>query len=307
MCCAIQNRVPFLLCLTCRWSNLEPLAEEIENFIHSNEFAGATHIQLKNLSQEASGYLAASMLGERSIPRDAWQTLFRETGGQPLFIVEAVRTLVNADVVRQNVSGDWQWREFSQTLLSDDFSEVLYRRVATLPAVQQRVLEYACVFLSDFSFELLAAIWRGDELELLDVLDDLIEEGLLITYGEEERYQFSQELYRRAIYDRIQNVRRRLLHREIGNALEKTEQAEGLTEELADHFAAAEERDKAVKYTRLAGKKALEIQAYRQALRRFEAVRDWTSGRDGFFESQADAYRLFVRLCKCAVQLWSVQ
>ena len=279
---------PFLLCLTCRWSNLEPLAEEIENFIHSNEFSKATHIQLENLSQEASGYLATSMLGERSIPLDALQTLFRETGGQPLFVVEAVRTLVNADVVRQNVSGNWQWGEFLETLLSDDFSEVLYRRVATLPAVQQRVLEYACVFLSDFSFELLAAIWRGDELELLDVLDDLIAEGLLVACGEhEEQYRFSQALCRRAIYNRMQNVRRRLLHREIGNALEKTEDAEELTEELADHFAVPEEQDKAVKYMCLAGKKALEKHAYRQALRRFEAVRDLTT--NDAFESQADA------------------
>ena len=279
---------PFLLCLTCRWSNLEPLSAEIENFIHSNELAVATRIQLKNLPREEMGYLAASMLGERSIPSDALQTLFRETGGQPLFVVEAIRTLVNADVVRQNVSGDWQWREFPQTLLSDDISEVLYRRIATLPAVQQRVLEYACVFLSDFPFELLAAVWRGDELELLDVLDDLIAEGLLTACGEDEdQYRFSQELCRRAIYNRMQDVRRRLLHREIGNALEKTEHAEDLTEELADHFAAAGEQDKAVKYMRLSGKKALEVQAYRQARMRFEAVRNWTS--DDSFDSQVDA------------------
>ena len=278
---------PFLLCLTCRWSNLEPLSEEIENFIHSNELAKATRIQLKNLPREEMGYLAASMLGERSIPSDALQSLFRETGGQPLFVVEAIRTLVNADVVRQNVSGDWQWGEFPQTLLSDDFSEVLYRRIATLPAVQQRVLEYACVFLSDFPFELLAAVWRGDELELLDVLDELIAEGLLTACGEDEdQYRFSQELCRRAIYNRMQDVRRRLLHREIGNALEKTEHAEELTEELADHFAAAEEQDKAVKYMRRAGKKALETQAYRQAMRRFEAVRGRTA--DDVFESPAD-------------------
>ncbi|MXZ00838.1 protein kinase [Candidatus Poribacteria bacterium] len=279
---------PFLLCLTCRWSNLEPISEEIEKFIHSNEFAGATHIQLKNLSQEASGYLAASMLGERSIPPDALQSLFRETGGQPLFVVEAVRTLVNADVVRQNVSGDWQWGEFSEILLSDDFSEVLYRRVATLSDVQRRVLEYACVFLSDFSFELLAAVWRGDELELLDVLDELIAEGLLDACGEDEdRYRFSQELCRCAIYNRMQDVRRRLLHREIGNVLEESEDAEELTEELADHFAAAEEQNKAVKYMCVAGKKALKKHAYRQALRRFETVRDWTTNDD--FESQTDA------------------
>ncbi len=277
---------PFLLCLTCRWSNLEPLSEEIENFIHSNELAEATQIQLEYLQQEEVGYLAASMLGERSIPSDALQTLFRETGGQPLFVLEAMRTLVNADVVWQNVSGDWQWGEFPETLLSDGILEVLYRRVATLPAVQRRVLEYACVFLSDFSFELLAAVWRGDELELLDVLDYLIAEGLLEACGEaEDRYRFSQELCRRAIYDRMQDVRRRLLHREIGNALEDSEDAEELIEELANHFAAAEERDKAVKYTLMAGKKALEKHAYRQALRRFEAVQQ----ADGVFESQVNA------------------
>ena len=278
---------PFFLCLTCRWSNVEPLSEEIENFIHSNEFAEATQIQLENLPREEVGYLAASMLGERSIPSDALQTLFRETGGQPLFAAEAVRTLVHADVVRQNVSGDWQWGEFPETLLSDDFAEVLYRRITALPDVQQRVLEYACVFLSDFSFELLAAIWRGDELELLDVLDDLIAEGLLTACGEaEERYRFSQELCRRAIYDRLQDVRRRLLHREIGNVLEETEDTVESIEELADHFAAAEERDKAVKYARMAGKKALEQHAYRRARMRFEAVRDWVV--DDTFESPAD-------------------
>ncbi len=295
---------PFLLCLTCRWSNLEPLSAEIEDFIHSNELAKATRIQLENLPREEVEYLAASMLGERSIPVDALQTLFRETGGQPLFVVEAVRTLVNADVVRQNVSGDWQWGEFPKTLLSDDISEVLYRRIATLPAVQQRVLEYACVFLSDFPFELLAAVWRGDELELLDVLDDLIAEGLLTACGEDEdRYRFSQELCRRAIYGRLPNVRRRLLHREIGNALEKTEDAEELTEELADHFVAAEERDKAIKYTRLSGKKALEVQAYRQALIRFEAVRDWAA--DDAFESPADVIDFlcdYTNILRCCSQ-----
>ncbi len=192
-----------------------------------------------------------------------------------------------ADVVRQSVSGDWQWGDFPETLLSDDFSEVLHKRVAALPAVQRRVLEYACVFLNDFSFELLAAIWRGDALELIDVLDDLVEEGLLTTCDEEDGYRFSQGLCRRAIYDHMQNVRRCLLHREIGNALERIEQADELTEELADHFAAAGEQNKAVKYMRLAGKRALEKHAYRQALRRFEAVRERAA--DDAFESQADA------------------
>ena len=291
---------PFLLCLTCRWSNLEPLSEEIENFIYSNEFAESTHIQLENLPQEEVGYLAASMLGERSIPPDALQTLFRETGGQPLFVVEAVRALVNADVVEQNVSGDWQWGEFPETLLSDDISEVLYRRVTTLPDVQQRVVEYACAFLSDFSFELLAAVWRGDELELLDVLDSLIAEGLLITYGDEERYRFAQGLCRRAIYNRMQAVRRRLLHREIGNALEETGDAEELTEELADHFAAAGKQNKAVKYMCLAGKKALGKHAYRQAKKRFEAVQQ----ADDAFESPEDAIDFLCdyadALCNCS-------
>ncbi len=275
---------PFLLCLTSQWSNRESIPKEIENFIHSNELVEAIRIQLGDLPREEVGYLAASMLGERSIPPDALQTLFRETGGQPLFVVEAVRTLVHANVVRQNAFGDWQWGEFPERLLSDDISEVLYRRITALSAVQRQVMEYACVFFNDFSFELLAAIWLGDELELLDVLEDLIEEGLLITYGDEERYRFSQGLYRRAIYDRMQDVRRRLLHREIGNALEKMEDAEELTEELADHFAAAEERDKAVKYMRLSGKKALKKHAYRRAVRRFEAVQQ----ADDAFESQAD-------------------
>jgi len=290
---------PFLLCLTCQGSNRESIPNEVENFIHSNELAEAIQIQLEDLPREEVGYLAASMLGERSIPPDALQTLFRETGGQPLFVVEAVRTLVNADVVRQNVSGDWQWGEFPETLLSDDISEVLYRRITALSAVQRQVMEYACVFLNDFSFELLASIWLGDELELLEILEGLIDEGLLITYGDEERYRFSQGLYRRAIYDRMQDVRRRLLHREIGNVLEESEDAEELMEELTDHFAAAGEQNKAVNYMRLSGKKALAKHAYRQARMRFKAVQLM----DDDFESPADAIDFLCDyadvLCNC--------
>ncbi len=67
---------PLLLCLTCRWSKGESFSDEIENFIHGNEFDRATRIPLKNLLREEVGYLAALMLGERSIPQDALQTLF---------------------------------------------------------------------------------------------------------------------------------------------------------------------------------------------------------------------------------------
>ena len=57
---------------------------------------------------------------------------------------------MNADVVRQNVSGDWQWGEFPETLLANDISEVLYRRITALSAVQRQVMEYACVFFMIF-------------------------------------------------------------------------------------------------------------------------------------------------------------
>ena len=79
-----------------------------------------------------------------------------------------------------------------------------------------------------------------------------------------------------------------LLHREIGNALEEMDDAEELTEELADHFAAAEEQNKAVKYMRLSGKKALKKTRLSPGIEmRFEAVRDWTMNDD--FESPEDA------------------
>ena len=147
---------------------------------------------------------------------------------------------------------------------------------------KRRVLEYACVFLSDFSFELLAAVsGAGMSWSYWMYLDDLIAEGLLMeACGEaEDRYRFSQDLCRRAIYDRVQDVRRRLLHREIGSALEKTEHAEELTEELADHFAAAEEQNKAVKYMCLAGKKSIggtSVSPGKDAVRGRTGLGKWT-------------------------------
>ena len=54
---------PFLLCLTCRWPNLEPLSAEIENFIHSNELAKATPDSVEKSTPRRDGVFSGVHVG----------------------------------------------------------------------------------------------------------------------------------------------------------------------------------------------------------------------------------------------------
>ena len=90
-------------------------------------------------------------------------------------------------------------------------------------------------------------------------------------------YQFTHELVRRALYDRMPGLRRAELHLSVAEALERAHgagESRGLAE-LAHHFYAAAPVDgprRAIEYSLLAGRAALRTLAFDEAAARF-AVR----------------------------------
>jgi DNA-binding CsgD family transcriptional regulator/tetratricopeptide (TPR) repeat protein len=90
-------------------------------------------------------------------------------------------------------------------------------------------------------------------------------------------YQFTHELVRRALYDRMPGVRRAELHLSVAEALERAHgagESRGLAE-LAHHFYAAAPVDgprRAIEYSLLAGRAALATLAFDEAETRFSAA-----------------------------------
>ena len=77
--------MPLVLVLACRKEGEDSLPDRIEAVFPREELPGVTHLQLDALAFEETTNLAASMLGEQTVPGLEARRIYEETGGNPLF------------------------------------------------------------------------------------------------------------------------------------------------------------------------------------------------------------------------------
>ncbi len=195
-------------------------------------------------------------------------TLWRETEGNPFFVGEVLRHLIESGGL---VQVDGRWRP-SATLdeagLPEGVREVIGRRLADLPDDTNHTLGAASVLGREFDVGLLSAITDQSIDETLDALA-AAEHARLIgeVAGRPGRFSFSHALVRATLIDELGTNRRVRLHRAAGLALEATGSAS--LGELAHHFGEAAimgETERAVQYAREAAEQALELAALDDAL-----------------------------------------
>jgi tetratricopeptide (TPR) repeat protein len=199
-------------------------------------------------------------------PRDVVAAVYRETEGNPLFVGEVVRLLVDEGRLDTAV-GEPLWR----LTIPQRVRDVIERRLERLSDDCRRVLTLASVIGREFGLE---ALERSSEVtgdDLLDVLDEATDARVVTDMpGALGRRRFSHALIRDTLYDGLSTARRIGLHRRLGEALE--ELYAGDTEphlvELAHHYFAAApggDVEKAIDYARRAGDSAMRLYGYEEA------------------------------------------
>lgn len=102
--------------------------------------------------------------------------------------------------------------------------EYANRRVAALPHGARRLLRTAAVSGKDFEPALTAEVSRLNEPVALDALDILVSRGLVArkpdTTDDHDRYVFTHDILRRAIYGQFSETQRRWLHARFAAAIE---------------------------------------------------------------------------------------
>jgi len=145
-------------------------------------------------------------------------------------------------------------------------------RVDRLPEDLRNLLRDAAVIGLQFSASLLNEVRRRQQgsANVLPALERLTEMGLLVERheGEEKVYAFRHILTQETIYSSLLRSQRPLLHRNIAEAIEQLYAADLAphVEVLALHYDRAGERSKALKYLLLAGDRARQRFANREAL-----------------------------------------
>jgi tetratricopeptide (TPR) repeat protein len=190
-----------------------------------------------------------------------------ETEGNPLFLVEVVRLIAHEGRIEADEAAA------RTTPIPEGVREVIGRRLAHLGGDAIEVLTLASVLGREFDLEILGALAGRSASEMLDVLEEAVAARIVIDVpGTPGRLRFGHALIRETLYDDLAPTRRLQLHSRVGEALEDLHAADPgphLTE-LAHHFvlaAPADDGERAVRYARLAGDRAVSLLAYEEAAR----------------------------------------
>ena len=148
--------------------------------------------------------------------------IYRETDGNPFFVGEVLRNLVETGAIRQNNEGRWvPEATLDVTALPDSVREVVGARVLRLGKEAGRILSVAAVIGRDFDLDLLAASTNSDEDDVLDVLDAATEVSLVRELVDTPgRFNFAHALIQHTLYEDLGATRRARAHRAVAEAFE---------------------------------------------------------------------------------------
>ena len=234
----------------------------------------ATEMALEPLNAADTASLAEQVSGG-NLTATAMVNLYRETEGNPLFVVETVRagSLKQDDGVASTERGPLPQRGSSR--LPPTVQAVIAARFAQLSPLARQIAGVAAVIGREFTFNVLAHAMKDNEDALVLGLDELWQRRIVREHGG-DAYDFSHDKLREAAYAALSNARRRLLHRSVAEAMESlyAPALDAHLAELAYHFYEAGNWTKAQEYAQLAGKKALALYAPRAAIEHFSRALD---------------------------------
>ena len=231
-------------------------------------------LRLDPLSWENAHALLDRLVGCDLTTAGLKAVLIERTGGNPFFLEESVRTLVETGVLSGDRGAYRAARASGEIRVPATVQAVLAARIGRLPAEDKALLQTAAAIGQDVPFTLLRAV--------TDLPEEPLSAGLMRLQRSEFLYEtrlvpelgcaFKHALSHEVSYAGILQDRRRTLHARIMETIEQL-YADRLAEQvdrLAHHALQGEVWDKAVAYCRQAGAKAATRSAYREAIAWFE-------------------------------------
>ncbi|MFN0299886.1 MAG: AAA family ATPase [Burkholderiales bacterium] len=217
-------------------------------------------------------------------------SLHRETDGHPFFLISMMQSIAD-----QGLPGGADSRSSpTAKSLPEAVRNSVRARLAHVPREARALLDVAAVLGRRFKFDTLLAATKASAPALLDMIDTLVQRGLLREEEVGGDYDFSHDKIREAVYVDIGGARRMLLHRAVAEALEP--HAGGPSDEraahLAEHFARGQVWAKAVAYLVKAVERSQRLFATRESLGLLDRVIELI---DAHPDAAAEDIRLRIR------------
>lgn len=252
---------------------LEPVLSELKRYY------GDAIIAIEHTDADEQRLFLDALIDSRPNRLDAaFRTaLLRHTEGHPLFLVELLRSFQEQGVLAQDSNGflvlagkvDWN-------TLPSRAEGVIESRIGRLHQPLREVLTIGSVEGETFAGEVVARVQDVAERDVIRQLSGELEKQhqLVAAQGAERigatrisYYRFRHNLFQKYLYGTLDPVERAYLHEDVGQVLEELygERAESIAVQLAHHFGAAGNAERAAHYGELAGDAASAAYAYGEA------------------------------------------
>ena len=231
-------------------------------------------LPLKRLAFDHVLQMVRQTLGEK-VPSELPDLVYGKTEGNPFFVEEVLRSLVEEGAVYPVEKG-WGVKDLSQVHVPRGIKEVAQKRLGRLDEECSHVLSLAAMIGREFSFPVLREVTGLGENELIDIIDKCLHARLVVARHilGEEVYAFADTQLRDVLYEDISPVKRSRHHLKVGEAMENVyaRKTDDYLEALAYHFVEGNDLSKAVDYAQKAGDKAARLFAWDQARRYYETA-----------------------------------
>jgi predicted ATPase len=253
-------------------------------------------IQLERLKENHILEMLNSLLGKNALTNGFISHLFKETEGNPFFILELLKMLAEERTIEKKDDVWILMKNLKDANIPSKVNDVIVRRLSRVNEGEREILDYAAVIGEEFTSGILARAIKMDKIHLLRQLRTLEQEYKLIR-SFETKFKFDHGMIKEVLYNKIPVELRMEYHAIIADAIE-TKNKDDLDEvigDLAFHYYHCKNRKKASPYLIKAAEKAMKDYSNEEAIRFYSEaleLEEDSQKRIKVFEALGDIFEL---------------
>jgi predicted ATPase len=225
-------------------------------------------LDLERLCDDCLPDFLRCLLGEVDFSDEFTGRVYEETEGNPLYIIELVKLLVDERVIT-NENGVWRLAEdLEQVLIPSKIQDVIVRRLNRVESDDRKVLDYASVVGVVFTSEILSAALGMKKLQLLERLR-VLEKTHNLLHSQDGAYRFDHAKVREVLYNEVPQELRMEYHAVVASSIMTLygDNLDKVVGDLAFHFKHCRDKEKAPIYLTRAAEEAKKSYANEEAIR----------------------------------------
>jgi DNA-binding SARP family transcriptional activator/DNA-binding transcriptional ArsR family regulator len=234
--------------------------------------AGLGRVVLSPLSVFELEEMVRRILGVSRLDAGVAARLHRQTGGNVLFAIETLLALRDQGLFESGVDPASVLVDHtgSQSLpVAPRVRSVIESRLALLGDHVSKTYELAALCADVVDVQVIESAADLPRSEVLDALDELLYRGLLRDDGS-GNFRIAHDQVAQVVYESIEPERRRELHQSVAEALTRSDP--GSVEAIGHHFREGGDLARATQFLRMAGLRAIELNAYATARHHFRSA-----------------------------------